>query len=520
MADPSIAVTLDIGGSAAKASAYDAVRGLSLGSAAMPYSAPHTQADPGMFDPDEWWLAATGALRLLRDRLDVPAGCYIGITVSAIRIPFVLLDGDREVVMPSLLNRDKRAATQIAGLTAAAGADEIYRRTGHWPAPEFGLSKLLWVRESHADAWKATRILLQLHDWFIYKLSGVIASERTSAAMSQMLDVTAGTWAEPLLSAVDVPRSVLPELRPAGAVAGGLLPVVAGETGFAPGTPVHLGGGDTHMSAESAGASDRAVPVVVAGTTAPVQIAVPRSRLPHPTADAYPLLVSEHVTPGRWALETNAGFTGGVVALLDGLEDQTGADLRDALVRRGMTVRDGDDLAVLAGNPFFGPEGWAYSPPPTVIGLRPEHSGVDVHRASLRAISFAIRSILGNLTERSGVQPPFVVATGGMSRNAEWAQLLADVAGAEVRVRPLDQIAGRAGAVLIAGAETANSIRQDLGYEDVFTPHADLAAALDVDYLRYKALYRAAQLEPTTQEAGDSCSRSLAPLSRRTWLRR
>ncbi len=508
MADPNIAVTLDIGGSAAKASAYDAARGLSLGSAAARYSAPRTPADPGMFDPDDWWLAAVRALRILRDRLDVPPRCYIGITVSAIRIPFVLLDGDGQVVMPGLLNRDKRAAAQIAGLTAVAGAEEIYRLTGHWLAPEFGLPKLLWVREFYAEAWKATHTLLQLHDWFIFKLCGVIASEPSSAAMSQMLDVTASTWAESLLRSLDVPQSMLPEVKRAGTLAGGLRPAVGRDTGFAPGTPVHLGGGDTHMSAESAGASEGAVPVVVAGTTAPVQIAVPRSGLPQPTAETYPLLVSEHVTKGRWALETNAGFTGGVIALLDGLAEHTGPDLRDALMRRGVAMRAGDDLEVLVGNPFFGPQGWAYSPPPTVIGLRPEHTGLDLRRASLRAICFAIRSILGNLDEWSGTQASFVVATGGMSRNADWAQLLADVAGTEVRVRPLERIAGRAGAALIAGETSSGPKLQCLVPEDIFIPRADIAAALDPDYARYKALYREAQLERTTQEDGDPCSRS------------
>src|SRR5215470_8437754 len=126
---------------------------------------------------------------------------------------------------------------------------------------------------------------------------------------------------------------MLPELRRAGTFAGGLLPAVARETGFAAGTPVHLGGGDTQLSAESAGASEAEVPVVVAGTTALVQIAVSRAGFSQPTSDAYPLLVSEHVTPGTWSLETNAGFTGGVIALIDGLADLTGTDLRDAIVR-------------------------------------------------------------------------------------------------------------------------------------------------------------------------------------------
>ena len=149
-----------------------------------------------MFQPEDWWQAAVGALGELRRALDEPPARYLGITVSAIRIPFVLIDRDGDAVMPGLLNRDRRAAGQLARIAAALGAAEVYRLTGHWLAPEFGLPKLLWAREASPSAWHATRFVLQLHDWFIYKLSGVVASEPSSAAMSQMLDVTHGRWAD------------------------------------------------------------------------------------------------------------------------------------------------------------------------------------------------------------------------------------------------------------------------------------------------------------------------------------
>src|ERR1700722_12776589 len=112
--DASIVVTLDIGGSAAKASAYDAARPASLGHAAAPYPRPAAGADPGLFDPQSWWRAALTALRDLREQLGEPAGRYLGITVSAIRIPFVLVDAGGEPVMPGLLNKDRRAQPQVS----------------------------------------------------------------------------------------------------------------------------------------------------------------------------------------------------------------------------------------------------------------------------------------------------------------------------------------------------------------------------------------------------------------------
>jgi len=492
--EATIVVTLDIGGSAAKASAYDIARNACIGSTAQPYPSAPAGRDPGSFDPDEWWLAAIRSLRTLAQVLDMPATSYLGITVSAIRIPFVMLDGSGEVVGPCLLNKDRRAISYVPRITAALGADEVYQTTGHWPAPEWGLPKLGWVRDTHPEAWRAVRSLLQLHDWFVYKLSGIVASEPSSAAMSQMLDVNARTWATSLLAALDLPTAMLPELRRAGELAGGLLPAVAEATGFARGTPVHIGGGDTHMSALSVGA-DEGAPVVVAGTTAPAQLAVPDTSLPVQPGGVFPLLVSEHVVPKLWALETNAGPTGAIAQLLDGVATLSGRALRAGLMRQGLQLTEGDadELTVLAGNPFFGPAGWATAAPPTVIGLRPSHSGSEVFRACQRGICMAIRSVLHCLLEHSGTVAPHVVATGGMSRSPEWNQLLADVCEAEVHVRPLDELAGRAGAIMVSGdgRQLATAAQPPV---QVYQPRPEAAARHADASARYQELYRAAQL--------------------------
>jgi xylulokinase len=506
-ADAAIVVTLDIGGSAAKASGYDAARQESLGSTAAPYPARPAGQDMGMFDPDQWWTAAVGALRDLRQLIGQPASRYLGITVSAIRIPFVLLDRCGHAVMPGLLNRDLRAVTQAGQIAAAIGGGELYRTTGHWPAPQFGLPKILWVRENHPDAWRATRTVLQLHDWFIYRLSGVLASERSSAAMSQLMDARTGNWAAGLLAGLDIPAALLPELRAAGTPAGGLLPAVAEATGFAAGTPVHIGGGDTHMSALSArhpllDPPGEPRPVVVAGTTAPAMLAVPGDRLPRDPGDLFPLLLSTHVVPGMSALETNAGPTGMIAGLLAGLRGTPGGGLRPVLEQRGLTVAGAadadvaDEPVVLAGNPFFEPDSWASMPPPAVIGLRDQHSGSALYQASLLGTCYAIRSILDCLMQRSAIsriRPGPVVATGGMSRNMWWAQTLADVTGRSVTVPSLDLTAGRAGALIVTG-NAATAAADAAAGTRTFAPNPDRAPVHSVGLARYRDLYQATRL--------------------------
>jgi xylulokinase len=492
--EASIVVTLDIGGSAAKASAYDAARQVCLGQAEAPYPEPQPGADPGLFDPDGWWLAAVAALRELQQRLDQPAGRYLGITVSAIRIPFVLVGGEGAAVMPGLLNIDGRARGNLEQAAAPLGADGLYRLTGHWPSPGWGLPKLLWTRDRYPDAWRATRSVLQLHDWFVYRLSGVIASEPSSAGMSQMLDVRAGQWAISLLDSLNISNARLPGLLPAGSRAGGLLREVAEQTGLAAGTPVHIGGGDTHMSALSAAAGD-GIPVVVAGTTAPVVLAVPAARTAGPSEELFPLLISGHVVAEQRVLEANAGLTGLIAMRLGGLSAASGGLLAQALADRGFVLERGgpdEPLTVLAGQPSFGPSSEASWRPPTVIGLRDSCTGEDVYQACLHGICLAIRGTLDCLLRQSGAVPPFIVATGGMSRNPSWAQLLADVTGIEVRVRPLDRISGRAGALVVTGENLPGRHEEEDEHISVHEPRADRIAEHDAAMAHYQQFYRSA----------------------------
>jgi xylulokinase len=377
-------------------------------------------------------------------------------------------------------------------VVAPLGADELYRLTGHWPSPGWGLPKLLWTRDNYPDAWRATRNVLQLHDWFVYRLSGMIASEPSSAGMSQMLDVRAGSWAISLLDSLNISNAVLPGLAPAGTLAGGLLRSVAEETGLAAGTPVHVGGGDTHMSTLSAAADD-GIPVVVAGTTAPVVLAVPAARTAGPAEELFPLLISGHVVAEQRILEANAGATGLIAMSLDGLTEASGSMLAQALASRGFALEPGgpdEPLTVLAGHPFPGPSSLTSWRPPTVIGLRDSSTGEDVYQACLHGICLTIRGMLDCLLRQSGVLAPFIVATGGMSRSASWAQLLADVTGTEVRVRPLDQILGRAGALVVTGENLPGRYEEGDEHVSVYEPCAEAIAEHDAALARYQQHYR------------------------------
>ncbi len=505
MSSSSLVITVDIGGSAAKAYAFDVAGQRAYGQVSVSYPGLRAGADPGSFDPGEWWGAAVSALTALVQQLDVSSSSYLGVTVSAIRIPFVLIDRDGMPIGPSLLNKDRRALSDVADLVSKVEVSRLYEITGHFGAPEFGLAKLLWFRRTRPDAWRRAETILQLHDWFIYRLSGVMASEPSSAAMSQMLEVAEGRWATEMLDALGLDSIYFPELHKAGTRIGGLLEDVAAQTGLPKGLPVHVGGGDTHLSAVSAGAWDPEVPVLVAGTTAPVHVGL--DFIP-PVDDRFPLLLSEHALAGRWTLESNAGATGGIVGRTADLAEMTGPSLEDALLRRGFVLDRTPEapFTVISGNPFFGPEGWAAVARPTIFGLRPEHSGADVFAAGLQGGGYAVRSILSTLVSRLRSSPPFIRMTGGMSTSSRWCQTIANATNTDVVVRPLDEVAGLAGAALVVGEELVYATSQI--EEQIYSPSTSASSCYEEEFETYLELYSLASRRSTEEDVtADACAR-------------
>jgi xylulokinase len=490
-----IVVTLDFGGSGVKASAFDVDLCLAVASTVGRYP-PHVDADAGTFDPHAWMSSALTAARILVDKIGQPQSAYLGMTVTAIRAPFVLLDQWCDVLRPSLLNRDRRANPQVRWLAATVGEAALYQITGHWPAPQFGLPKMLWMRDTHRATWNAATRVLQLHDWFVYRLCGGLASEPSSAAMSQVLDVTSRTWADDLLGHCQLDVDLFPDLLPSGTIVGGLRPELAPAIGLPSGLPIHLGGGDTHFSTMAAGGLNELMPVVVAGSTAPTQLALNRVSDPPDLSATNPLLVSELAQSSGWALEANAGPTGAVINRLAGLTGETDHALRSELIARGFDLVDGaedhGELTVLAGNPFFGPLSWCSAPVQSIAGLRPDHTGADVKRQALRSTCIAVTSVLDSLRHHTVAPGQAIAVTGGMSTNADWNQTLADVSGRPVRVRPLDRLAGLAGAAVVAGPDVLTSL-SDIR-STLFEP-ADVDGGEGVDELaRYRDRYRTAQV--------------------------
>ncbi len=431
---------LDVGGSAVKAWVASLDGSTILSTATRPLATARMPDHRAEFDPERWWRAAAEALREATQTAGWAPEQYRGVTAGSLRQGFVLLGQDGELG-PGVLNSDRRGDPYLDRLRQVVGTQQLYELTGHWPAPELTLPKLLHVAEHDPARWAATRRVLFVHDWVLWRLAGVEVSEISQASSGQLAATATRTWAFGLLDQLGLDGGRLAPLVEAGTVVGELRDT---HLGLPAGLPVVAGGGDTHLTAMGCGGLEAGTAVVVAGSTTPVQAAVeamPKDPLRHPW-------VSAHLRPDLWAAETNAGYAG---MNLDWLAGSVGLSTPD-LAERGWRSEPGArGVSALVAAPVWSEETWSRRTANALVGFELTHSLDDLARAFLEGHAYAVRANLEDLERATATPFARVVLAGGAARSRQFAQLVADVAARTVEVPDVSHPAARAGAQLVAG---------------------------------------------------------------------
>lgn len=418
------------------------------------------------FDPATWWRSIRDLTRCVVGRRTGP---YAGVVVSSLRQGFVLTDGASEVGR-GILNSDRRGA---AFLKPLRDLDGLYELTGHWPAPELTLPKLLALRDEEPDRWAAARRVFFLHDWLVWRLSGADVTEISYACAGQLADVRQRTWAASLLDELGLGTAKLAPVVEPGKVVGRLR---AEGLGLSDGVPVVAGCGDTQLAAMGAGGLRHGTVTIVAGSSTPIQAA---SATPLADPMRHPW-VSTHARRDLWTAETNAGYPGTMAGWLSRV---SGAQPSGRPGAGGLTA--------LVAAPEWSEEGWSRKPPTTILGLRPDTAPPDLAQAFAEGHAYAVRANVEDLERALGRPATGLVLTGGAARGS-FPRLCADVTG-----RPLLVVEGdaapAAGWSLVTGERMQPSTAYTVDGGDS-SPYAEA-------YARYVDAYRTLRQQLPEEDA-------------------
>jgi len=418
----SYALLLDVGGSAVKATAYGPSGHAAAG---VDYPVAHPTPDRAEVDPDALWAAV---LRAGRDAVAAAGPGCLGVCVCTLRQGFALLGADGTEVGPLRPNTDRSGA---AHMSVHIGR---YGLTGHWPAPELTLPKLLALRSE----WGSVRTLLFWHDWVAHRLGAEPVSGVDYVCGGGMADVAARDWARDWLASLGVPASWLPPVVEAGARIGALAAEPAAALGLAAGTPLHAGPGDTQLAAAGCGGLAAGTVTVAAGSSTPVQLAADHPATADPQCHPW---VSTHARPDLWAVEGNAGYPGTMRAAALRLLGTPPPDAEVDAVAPGAA-----GVLALVAVPHWSERVWARRAPHALVGWQPGTTPAELVAAVEEAHGYAVRGNVEDLERVVGAALDVLVA--GPRRVA---QRVADVLGRPVRTAVAQHAAGAAAWWLVTG---------------------------------------------------------------------
>lgn len=478
---------LDAGTTSIKAWLYDAASGRPVAGASHP--TPGARPRPGWaeHDPEALWLAAAASIRsaLAAASPNEPVAALAVASMAEAGLP---LDIHGRPLYPIIAYYDQRTDQYAGWWRERLGAEAIHAISGQVVRPPFGVMKLLWLRDQRPDLFARMRRWLSVGDYLIWRLAGVYATDRTLASRTMLFDQRALAWSPELIELAGIPRDILPDVHPSGAIVGAVHQDAAAQTGLAAGTPVATGGHDHLCGAFAAGVVAPGDTLASLGTAAAL-LAADSTFHGGGAVFAQGLSCYCHVADGAYVVQGGLGAAGAALAWLARFlrganEPGDYAALEQAAIASPPGARGLVWLPHLRGSGT--PERDSDSRA-ALIGLRDEHTPGDTWRAMIESLAYWSRSNLAAIEAATGRPAQRLTLIGGVARNALLPQIFADVIGRPVALLDIAEASARGAALLSAQAigasigppprpphevapDLARAARYDRIYQEIYTP--------------------------------------------------
>ena len=178
-------------------------------------------------DPMEIWRTTLEVAKNAMEKLGVEADQITAIGITNQRETTVLWD--KRTGMPiynAIVWQCRRTADMIDRLVAQGHSDTIRQKTGLVPDAYFSGSKIRWILDhvpgAREKAEKGQLLFGTIDTWLIWNLTGgrIHVTDFTNASRTMLYNIHELCWDEELLQLLDIPASILPEVKPSSCVYG------------------------------------------------------------------------------------------------------------------------------------------------------------------------------------------------------------------------------------------------------------------------------------------------------------
>lgn len=426
-------------------------------------------------DPMEIWSSQIGvaqeaisALRLSRDEI-----AAIGITNQ--RETTIVWDAATgEPVHNAIVWQDRRTAEYCDSLKEKGLTGMIREKTGLIIDAYFSGTKIRWILENvpgaRERAEKGELRFGTVDSWLVWNLTGgkVHVTDVSNASRTMLFNINTLQWDQELLDLLDIPISMMPQVRSSSEVYG----ETSGDV-FAEGVPVAGMAGDQQAALFGQMCTEPGSVKNTYGTGCFMLM----NTGTEPIMSKNNLLTTIAWKIGdtvNYALEGSIFVGGSVVQWLrDGLGIIKSSSEVEELAR---TVPDNGGVYFVPALTGMGAPWWDQYAKGGIHGITRGTTAGHIARAALEGIAFQTMDIVGAMEKDAGVRLSELKVDGGASRDNLLMQFQADILGADV-IRPQVTETTAKGACYLAGLAvgfwgSVAEIKSQWLAERVFHPEA------------------------------------------------
>ncbi|OPA75776.1 glycerol kinase [Paenibacillus selenitireducens] len=425
-------------------------------------------------DANDIWVSILSVMTTVLAKANVNPSQIAGIGITNQRETTLVWNRHTGVPVYQAIVWQSRQTAEICEQLKAAGHQEVFRaKTGLLIDPYFSGTKVKWILDhvegARAQAERGDLCFGTMDTWLIWKLTGgrVHVTDYSNASRTLLYNIHELCWDEELLRILDIPRSLLPEVRSSSEVYGH----TAGEQLFGHGIPIAGVAGDQQAALFGQACYDVGMAKNTYGTGCFMLMNTGEQAI----ASAKGLL-----TTIAW------GIDGKVEYALEGSVFVAGSAvqwLRDGL-RMIKSAKDSETYATRVGStegvyvvPAFvglGTPYWDSDTRGAIFGLTRGTSKEHFIRATLESLAYQTKDVLMAMEEDSGITLKMLRVDGGAVMNDFLMQFQSDILGVPVE-RCANHETTALGAAYLAGLAVGfwhdrNEIAMQWKQERVFMP--------------------------------------------------
>ncbi len=404
-------------------------------------------------DPMEIWRTQLATAREALAKAKLKAGDIRALGITNQRETTVLWNRKTgQPVHHAIVWQDRRAEATCAKLREDGRAGLIQGKTGLLIDAYFSGTKLKWLLDNlpqaRAQAERGELAFGTVDSWLMWQLTGgkIHATDVTNASRTMLFNVRSNNWDDELLALLDIPASLMPEVRPSSAHYGEVLPDLLGAA-----IPIAGVAGDQQSALFGQACFKEGMAKNTYGTGC---FMLMHTGNKFQTSHNGLLTTSAaQVTPQTEYAFEGSVFVGGAVVqwLRDGLHAIKGSGEVQALAE---SVPDSGGVMVVPAFTGLGAPYWKPDARGTITGLSRGTTLAHIARASLESIAYQSAALLQAMSRdavAAGAAPVAELRVdGGACVNDLLMQFQADLLGIPV-VRPAVTETTALGAAYLAG---------------------------------------------------------------------